>query len=199
MGQEDCEHFFEAFEKLQTKLQGEWEAARQAKTRDARILFKAFDQPVTGNANSEWHDTMANETKRDWETFKTLVPQYIYTVEMPNDAYNRQVQYMLERFKPLSLTSKQWWLRIETLNRYLQYFFKSLNAYKLECSKGDFTQWWMQGGLSNADLKLIVMTKIPMSWQMELRKQDLGHSFCDTKTTDDLIDYFTTLENLELI
>ena len=64
-GQEDCEHFFEAFEKLQTELQGEWEAARQAKTRDARILFKAFDQIVTGNANSEWHDTMANETKRD--------------------------------------------------------------------------------------------------------------------------------------
>ena len=57
----------------------------------------------------------------------------------------------------------------------------------------------MQGGLSNADLKRIVMTKIPMSWQMELRKQDLGHSFRDTKTTDDLIDYFTTLENLERI
>ena len=82
------------------------------------------------------------------------------------------------------------------LNRYLQYFFKSLNAYKLEFPKGDFTQWWMQGGLSNADLKCIVMTKIPMSWQMELRKQDLGHSF---KTTDDLIDYFTALENLERI
>ena len=57
---------------------------------------------------------MANETKRDWETFKTLVAQYICMVVLPNDAYNWQVQYMLERFKPLSLTSKQWWLRIET-------------------------------------------------------------------------------------
>ena len=198
-GQEDCEHFFEAFEKLQTELQGEWEAARQAKTRDARILFKAFDQLVTGNANSEWHDTMANETKRDWETFKTLVAQFICTVVLSDDAYNWQVQYMLDFTKPLSLTSMQWWLRIETLNHYLRYFFKSLNAYKLEFPKGDFTQWWTQGGLSNADLKRIVMTKIPMSWQMELRKQDLGHSFRDTKTTEDLIDYFTTLENLEQI
>jgi hypothetical protein len=71
--QEDCEHFFEAMEKLKKELRTVWEEASKAKDRDAQILFDALDQMLIGTASSQWHNILATETKRDWETFKVLV------------------------------------------------------------------------------------------------------------------------------
>jgi len=194
---EDCEHFFEALEKLKRELKKVWEETSKAKDRDAEILFDAFDQMLVGTASSEWHDVLATETKRDWEAFKGLVAKYITTKILPEDAYNRQVTYMQERRKPYDLSVKDWWLRMQTIDRYLPYFMPSKEALQLWVPSADFKDWWNKGSLADQEKKRIVMTKVPPTWQEELRRVDVAHSIRNTKSTEELVDYFTTLEGLE--
>ena len=195
--QEDCEHFFEALEKLKRELRKVWEEASKAKDRDAQTLFDALDQMLIGTASSEWHDVLATEAKRDWEAFKVLVAKYITTKILPEDAYNRQVTYMQERKKPQSLQVKDWWLRMQTMDRYLPYFMPDKETLQLWVPNADFTMWWKKGSLAEQEKKRIVMTKVPMPWQEELRRVDVAHSIRNTKSTEELVDYFTTLEALE--
>jgi len=194
---EDCEHFFECFEKMMKELEDEWTTSSKAKANDAKVLFQALESMLVGTANSEWHDVLGKEQSRTWEMFKTLVSRFICSKVLPEDAYNRQVMYMQERVKPMALTAKEWWLRMQTLNRYLPYFFPSLEALKRELPDSTFPDWWIKGGLNEAELKRIIIVKVPSTWQNQLRRNDVGHDYRDTKSTNDLIDYFTTLEALE--
>ena len=195
--EEDCEHFMECFERLQTEMAAEWLTISKAKGNDAKNLFNAFENMVVGSAKAEWHDVLMTTNDRDWESFKTLVSKFICSKILPDDAYNRQVTYMQERTKPMALTAKDWWLRMQTLNRYLPYFIPSREALKREFPTSDFTDWWKQGGIDNTSMKRIVMNKVPINWQNRLREHDIGHEYRNTKTTSDLIDYFTFLETLE--
>ena len=195
--EEDCEHFFEALERLQKELEDEWTEAKKNKTNDATHLFAAFEHMLTGTANSEWHDVLGSETSRTWETFKAKVAEFICTRVLPEDAYNRQVTYMQERVKPMALTAKQWWLRMQTMNRYLPYFIINMEALKRENPTADFKSWWTSGGLSEAELKRTIIIKVPGDWQDKLRINDVGHDYRDKKSINDLIDYYTTLESLE--
>jgi hypothetical protein len=68
---------------------------------------------------------------------------------------------------------------------------------KLWVPNADFTMWWKKGSLTDQEKKRIVMTKVPISWQEELRRVDVAHSIRNTKSTEELVDYFTTLEALE--
>ena len=196
--QEDCEHFFECFERMQKELEGVWMECAKAKDKDATVLFQAFEHMLTGTATSEWHDVLNGETERKWETFKTLVSKFIVTKILPEDAYNVQVTYMLERAKPAQLSAKEWWLRMQTMNRYLPYFFKDLENLKKQFPNMTFKDWWKTGGpMSNAELRRIVTSKAPEKWRDRLRESDLGHEYRDNKDTSELVDYFTTLEALE--
>jgi hypothetical protein len=158
--EEDCEHFFESFEKLQRELHTEWEKSSANKVNDAQILFDAFDQMLTGTASSEWHDVLASNNKRDWEAFKCLVSQYITTKVLSEDAYTRQVTYMQERKKPFNMGVKEWWLRMQTMDRYLKYFFPNFSSLKRWFPSTDFNGWWNEGGLTEQEKKRIVVTKM---------------------------------------
>ena len=194
---EDSEHFFECFEKLQKELAPIWDQAKRAMRNDATVLFDGFEHMLTGTANSQWHDVLTDYPGRTWEDFKKAVATYICTKVLPDDAYDRQVSHMTERMKPKGLTAKDWWLRMQTMNRYLPYFFPSMDKLKEEVPNATFPDWWIEGNLSGATLKRIVMHKIPRTWQNSLKLNDIGHEYRDKKSTNDLIDYFTTLEDLE--
>ena len=70
---EDCEHFFECFEKLQREMEDIWMDVRRNKTNDAKALFTAFEHMLTGTATSEWHDVISGTVNRTWEDFKVVV------------------------------------------------------------------------------------------------------------------------------
>ena len=194
---EDCEHFFECFEKLQKEMDQEWTQISRAKPNNATLLFDAFEHMLTSNALSQWHDILSTENQRTWEHFKILVSQFICFKILPADAYDLQVTYMQESVKPRTLSAKEWWLRMQTLNRYLPYFFPSMESLKVHFPTSTFREWWTEGGMSSAMLKRIVMHKIPTRWQAMIKMHDIGHEYRNTKPTDGLIDYFTTLEQME--
>ena len=195
---EDCEHFFEALERLKRELRPQWETASEAKDRDAAVLFDAIDQMLIGTANSEWHDVLATSSDRDWEAFKTLVAKFITTKVLPEDAYNRQIIYMQERRKPYKLSVRAWWLRMQTMDRYLPYFIPDKETLKRLRPKADFSKWWVEGSLSEEDKKRIILTKVPREWQDELKRVDVGHNLRNTHSIEELVDYFTSVEQLEL-
>jgi hypothetical protein len=79
----------------------------------------------------------------------------------------------------------------------LPYFFGSMDALKAELPSANFSHWWRDGGLSKADQRRIVITKIPMEWESQLRLNDSTHTLRIEKSIDALVDYLTTIENVE--
>ncbi|CAB9530515.1 unknown protein (Partial), partial [Seminavis robusta] len=160
--EEDAEHAFEALEKLQTELEAEFKVVETNKANDATLLFKATKKIFTGSALTEWNN-IVDVTKTDWEAYKTTMAKFMCTVVLKDDAYNEQTNYMRERIKPMGLTTKQWWLRLQTMNRYLKFFIKDMNALKRHCGGGvNFKDWWNEGGLSDTELRRIVTTRVPL-------------------------------------
>jgi len=200
---EDAEHFFDAFQHLQSEMSEVYSAASSAKTKDASTLFKAMDNMLDGVAYTEWKDvldptTAPKRTGQTWEDFKVCVATFICTkVVRKEDAYNRQRQYMLQRMKPIGQPVDRWWLRMQTLNRYLPYLIPNMEILKKWCPNTDFSKWWIDGSLSEQELKTIVTTRVPDSWTEKLREVDVGRKIRDNSTTNDLVDYFETLQQLE--
>jgi translation initiation factor 2 alpha subunit (eIF-2alpha) len=77
--EEDIESFFVVFERFGTELETEW---NESMSNYAQILFDGMDKMLIETANSEWHDVLGNQTRRDWETFKKTVAMYITTKQM---------------------------------------------------------------------------------------------------------------------
>lgn len=198
---EDCEHFFEAFETLQHELRTQWKEIARAKANDARTLFNAMEAMLEGTASTEWKDVLnedSTRTGRNWEDFKHFVSQYVTKkVVGQDDAYARQRQYMMERKMPYGMEVRNWWLRMQTMNRYLPYFLSSMVELKKWFPTADFTNWWKDGGLSAQELKHIVLTRVPTHWTNELAKADIGRTVRDNQTTDALIDYYAMLQRVE--
>ena len=163
--EEDRERYFEAFEVMKKRVEPEYNEAMKSKTNDAKILFEAFDEMLDGTANTNWHDVLQQEPKRDWETFKTKVSEFVYTKVLPKDAYNIQVNYLMERPKPMKLTVAQWWARYQTLNNRLPYMIPTIGRLKAEVPGADFKAWWIEGSLSEAACKRAVLNKVPGSWR----------------------------------
>lgn len=98
--EEDVEHFFEAFEHLRKVLHVQWTDVSQA-----------MDAMLEGNANQEWMTVLSEQPNRTWEAFKKTVGKFITTTILPEDGYSRQLNYVQERHKPMTLTSASWWAR----------------------------------------------------------------------------------------
>lgn len=190
--EEDTEHFFEAFEQLQLELTSQWKAISRKKTNDSTLLFDAFTHILRGTAHTEWLDVLRTDNDRDWAVFKELVSVYICTKVLPEDAYDHQVSYMQARSKPKPLKAKEWWRRMQSLNRYLCYFFPTMNALKKEFPGSMFTDWWKIGSMTDPQLHRIVLNNVPRPWHDEYLKQNHIN-----QTTDELIGWFSRLESLE--
>jgi hypothetical protein len=121
---------------LKAELKDEWAIASTSKTKDAKLLFQAVDKMLAETANTEWQDLLAKRQqdaglatpKTTWEEFRQASSQYIRDKVLPDDAYDQQRTYMMNRTKPRQLDAKEWKQRLLTLNRYLPYFlsFKEL-------------------------------------------------------------------------
>ena len=109
---EDCEHFFDAFERLKTAVLEEWKEISSAQSRDATLLFDAFDTMLIGTANTRWHDVLQGNAGRTWRDFKVLVALYINTKVVPSNTYTKQLSYLRNRAKPMKLTADEWWIRM---------------------------------------------------------------------------------------
>ncbi|KAG7369831.1 hypothetical protein IV203_027577 [Nitzschia inconspicua] len=140
---------------------------------------------------------LGSTTKRDWETFKKTVATYITTKILPDDAYDIQVTYLQERMKPKKLDVKQWYLRMQTLNRYLPYFIPSIDKVKEINPSATFKEWWKDGMLSETNIKKTIKNKAPDSWQRQLKLNTIGPAQITKLTTNDLVGYYETLETLE--
>jgi hypothetical protein len=195
--EEDSECFFEAFERFQSEMQEEWDDANKNMGNDATSLFNGMDHMLIHTANTEWHDVLAQHALRNWEEFKKTVAQYITEKVLPDDAHEKQVTYMNERKKPRGLEAKQWYLRLQTLNRYLPYFLGSMTAVKALDDTATFPKWWIVGGLSPFDLKKIVKNNAPDSWQRQLKLNTVGSTNMTKLTAADIIGYYGTLETFE--
>ena len=174
---EDCEHFFDAFERLKTALIDEWQSAAGAQTRDATILFDAFDTMLIGTANTRWHDVLQSGTGRTWRDFKTLVALYINTKVVPANTYSKQLSYLRNRSKPMKLSADEWWIRMQTINRRLMYCFEQLDDLKRHKPNATFSDWWKEdskdnGTLTDQALKDILIEKGPNEWIRSLKRTD---------------------------
>ena len=158
---------------------------------------------MTGTAATEWHDVLFEDktkTGRTWEDFKKFVSTFITKkVLRQDDAYARQRQYMMERRMPFGMEVNDWWLRMQTMNRYLPYFIPTMEKLKKWYPNADFQKWWVEGGLSQQELKSIVTQRVPNKWAREFERVDVSHNMQDEKTTDELIDYFATLQRQERV
>jgi len=201
---EDAESFFHAFERYQVELKDTWNEAKKAKTNDAKVLFEGIDKMLKESANTEWHDVLnqvdtssglVKYPDKDWETFKKSMSEYIMTKILTEDAYDKQKNYLQERIKPLGFTAKQWWLRIQTLNRWLIYFFKELDDLKDEVSGADWKDWWTKGSIPTAEIRRIITTKAPQSWQKALKLHTVDQRKLPIET---IIVYYTKLEAFEM-
>ena len=188
--EEDRERYFEAFEILKKRIEPEYNEAMKSKTNDAKVLFEAFDEMLDGTANTNWHDVLQQEPKRDWGTFKIKVSEFVCTKVLPKDAYNTQVNYLMERSKPMKLTVEQWWARYQTLNNRLPYMIPTMDRLKAEVPNADFKAWWIEGALNDAVCKRAVLNKIPSSWNKLLKKVDIGSVQRETQTTQGLVNWF---------
>ena len=200
--EEDAEHFFEAFEKLKKELGEEWKNASESKDSSAQVLFEATDKMLIGTANAEWQNILKEdpdmEFSKSWEMFKTRMATFICKVILSDDAINQQLSYLRERMKPADLTVKEWYLRLQTLRRYLIYFVKDMKTLKQHCgSDCNFKDWWKKEILGDHDVRMIVTTRVPLSWQNQLKLQDFGHKYRDEGSISSIIDYFTLIENQE--
>jgi hypothetical protein len=194
---EDRESFFEAFDWLQKALEPEWTEAAKAKERDATVLFDALDEVLIGVANSDWRVILGTETVRTWSMFKEKVSKYICTKVLPPNAYDEQVLYLRERSKPMSLSATEWNDRLETLSRYLPYFFESVDSLKVEYPSATFTDWWKLGTLSEAERRRIILHKAPTPWFNKLDDVDVGHQIMHEDKPDRIVNYFSRLEARE--
>lgn len=194
---EDIEHFFEAFEKMQKSIDDVWKAASANKTNDASVLFNAMETMLTGTANTDWHDVMTGVTGRNWETYKVTTAKYICEKVLPDDAYMEQTRYMQERNLPRGMSVATWWDRFQTLNRYILYAVKDISELKEIMPDATWPDWWAKGGITPAEQRRILTTKVPGRWQDELRRIDVGHSYRNKKTLTELVNYFKGLETLE--
>jgi hypothetical protein len=169
---EDCEHFFEAFQTLKHELEQVYAEVSKAKANDANVLFRAFEKILNGTAATEWHDVLFEDktkTGHTWEDFKKFVSIFITKkVLRQDDAYARQRQYMMERRMPFGMEVNDWWLRMQTMNRYLPYFIPTMEKLKKWYPSADFSKWWVDGGLSQQELKSIVTQRVPNTWSREL-------------------------------
>ena len=200
--EEDVEHFFEALEHMQNEMDTEWARISASKTNDASILFKAMEKMLEGIAKTEWQDIVkANEDQHGlkmWEDFKTLLGQYISTkVIHKESAYERQRRYMRERRMPIGMEVSEWWLRIQTLNRYLPYLIPSMQALKYWHPDADWKQWWKAGSLSEPELKEIILERVPRKWALKFEELDVGNKMRDTFAINEIVDYFERLQRLE--
>lgn len=196
---EDCEHYFEALECLQRELEEEYMTISSNKTNNAKLLFHAHDKMLAGTALSEWHDTIAGREAVTWEDFKTLVAKFITTKVLKDNAFIRQQSYLENRPKPHNLPVKMWWLRIQTLNRYLPYFIKDMDMLKKWYPEANFSHWWKLGSYSETELKhKIVLVRIPYNWRQALAVNDIGRTHQEARSVDDLVDYFTVIEDQEI-
>jgi hypothetical protein len=191
---EDRESFFEAFDRLQKALEPEWTEAAKAKDRDATVLFDALDEVLIGVANSDWRVILGTETTRTWSMFKEKVAKYICTKVLPPNAYDEQVLYLRERSKPMSLSATEWNDCLETLSRYLPYFFESVDDLKVEYSTATFADWWKIGTLGEAERRRILLHKAPTPWFNKLDDVDVGHQIMHADTPDHIVNYFSRLE-----
>jgi hypothetical protein len=195
--EEDCESFFIAFERLRTEMDEDWKEISKAKTNDAQRLFDATDKMLTDTANAEWHDVIEGQG-RDWEAFKTHMATYITTKVLPDDAYDLEVTYLQERMKPMKLEAKQWYLRMQTLNRYLPYFIPTISKLKeIHDSNATFKDFWKAGMLSDANIKKVIKNKAPVTWLRQLKLNTIGPNQLTRLTSADIVGYYETLENLE--
>jgi hypothetical protein len=194
---EDVEHFFTAFETMQSAMQPEWDSIRKSKANNAQVLFDAMDHLLVGTAQTEWKDVLATSNDRTWETFKKIVSQFITTKLLPADAYNIQLQYLMERRKPLEMTMQDWWLRFQTLNRLMRYFFKDQAEFQRHYLDKNFSDWWFTGGLGKMEIQRVIINKAPNIYHNRLEEVDVDYKFQQTAEPQDLIDYFIRLEHLE--
>lgn len=109
---------------------------------------------------------------------------------------------MRNRIKPRKLTSHDWWLRMQTMNRRLIYFFETVEDLKLHRASATFKDWWKEDSESNGmltatTLKTIVVTKCPPKFRRRLKESDIGSRYTKQEDTERLIEYFTTQETLE--
>jgi hypothetical protein len=195
---EDAETFFQAFERLPTELGTVWQAAAAAKNKDATILFNAMGKMLTETANTDWHGVLADTTTvpdKTWESFKKAVAHFVMTKVLDSDSYDKERTYLMERHKPKRMTARQWWLRLQQLNHYLVYMFKTLDDLKVEVDGAQWNHWWQSGELSAAELKRIIIHKAPGPWQRQLRLHSVQHT--KSLSVEEIVGYYTTLEAME--
>ena len=197
--QEDCEHFFEALERFKKEVESAWKDSSTAKANSAAILYSGMETMLAGIALIEWHDVIGAITpaEKTWEHFKTHVAEFITKKICPNDAYSRQRTYLSERRMPAGMEVHDYWIRIQTLNRYLPYLIANMEELKRWEPNSDFRGWWVDGKLSDQELRNIVVHRVPQSWQSELEKNDIGHTKRNTAPIEDLIEHYAVLQRLE--
>jgi hypothetical protein len=198
---EDAEHFFEAFSDLRSELSQDWTKISAAKTNDATRLFEATDKMMDGVAHNLWvgqiqkYDnerltTTSRVKDRTWEAYKIIMAKFI-TEDLfigSEDAYAEQRQYMIIRTKPLSMSPSQWWNRIETIQNYLPYMIKSMDAYKGWVDIDGWKGWWVHGALRPYEVLQILEVKCPDAWT-EQRRKVCFHP----KTAKELVSWYEVL------
>lgn len=85
----------------------------------------------------------------------------------------------------------------QSIDPCVHYYFHSVESLKAEIDSATFANWWKDGGLGPAEMKRIVMTKIPQARRNQVKLHDSSHGLRDEKATDVLVDFLTTLENVE--
>ena len=125
--------------------------------------------------------------------------EYICEKILPADAYNTQLEYLQERTKPSALPARKWWLRLQTLNRYLPMMMKTVAALRIETENpnANINNLRRDGSLTTAQLRRVIRQKMPQVWKDKVVEYDTTGALKKGTDVNELIEYLTTLETAE--
>ena len=194
---EDCEHFFDAFDKMQNELSDVWKTESKSKTTDATTLFKAMAKMLAGQPLVDWNNVLEDYTSSDFETFKTAVSKFIVKHVLKTEkGYDIQVEYMTHRKLPRGMPADTWYNRLLTMNRYLCYFFEDMEDMKRTFSGAAFPNWWNYGPLDTNALRRVAIFNVPHTFMEEVKRVDVSRTLRDGPI-DKLIGYYLDLQKTE--
>ena len=179
--EEDCERFFEMFERFQKEMKkfGKWDDNATQST-DASVLFDAFDECLSGTAQTDWYEILEGpvSNSQTWKDFKNNVTKYIMRkVLPPNNPYQTQRNYMEQRVMPEGMPFTVWWKRVQTLSQYLQYMMDRDLMEEISAGKEkELKKLWHYGAFNAFELKNILINKVPRQWYEEFDSSALSYN-----------------------
>ena len=178
---EDCEaalNFFHDFENAM--IAKELWSHQYTQATNASPVFIYFEQCLGGTAKTDWKDALVESgvnNDRTWRDWKDAASYFLTEKVLPKNAYNLQLRYLQQRFKPTEETFKEYYGRLQHISSLMPYMLTRAKMEEVSSrTVRNYQQLWQYGSLTEHQMKEIVLTKIPQHMLDDFKRSALSES-----------------------